>query len=183
MLNFIKKHSNHESPLEHVQITVHIIGISRALSHQLVRHRIASYSQMSQRYVKSEAPEYIIPPSIAKNAEAHIKYEKILQRITKCYNELTKLNISTEDARYVMPQATETKIIVSMNIRSWRHFFAERCCMKAQWEIRNVANEILHQFKTLYPGIFENSGPRCLKYNKCLENKPCNFFKGKIENA
>lgn len=172
MLEFIKKHKNHESPLEHVLITVHIQGVSRSLTHQLVRHRIASYSQMSQRYTKNNF-DFIIPPSIKNNEEAKILFVEQMEKANETYKKLNELGIPNEDSRYVFPNATETRIVVSMNIRSWKHFFNERCCTKAQWEIRNLANEILRLFRENIPVIFDDAGPKCQKYNVCLENEPC----------
>lgn len=175
MISFIDKHSNHESPLEHVNITVHIQGVSRSLTHQLVRHRLASYSQMSQRYVKKNF-EYIIPPSIKKNKTALDLYVKEMKNLNDLYLKFVNAGIPNEDARYIFPNGAETKIVMSMNIRMWKHFFAERCCYKAQWEIRTLANEILTLFKDNIDIVFANVGPKCIKLGKCPENKSCGFI-------
>jgi len=147
--DFIKKiiSSGHESPLEHVKFTFAIEGVSRALTHQLVRHRLASYSQQSQRYVKESNFKYVVPPSIQKNSLAKEEFEKIMDLIQESYTRLSDLlakegiNAETvnQDARFVLPQAVETKIMVTMNCRELMHFFKHRCCARAQWEIRSLA--------------------------------------------
>ena len=142
----------HESPVEHVSFTFGIEGISRACSHQLVRHRIASYSQKSQRYVSENQFEYITPNAIEDVSSVKNKYDELMNYIQSEYNnirdELINYHISkgydkkvaekmaNEDARYVLPNACETKIIVTMNIRSLFNFFRHRCCLRAQEEIR-----------------------------------------------
>lgn len=177
----------HESPVEHVSFTFGIEGISRACSHQLVRHRIASYSQKSQRYVSENQFEYITPTAIEDVSSAKNKYDKLMNYIQSEYNnirdELINYHISkgydkkvaekmaNEDARYVLPNACETKIIVTMNIRSLFNFFRHRCCNRAQWEIRNVANEMLKLCLQKAPHIFANAGPSCIADGKCPEGK------------
>ncbi|NLN84272.1 MAG: FAD-dependent thymidylate synthase, partial [Firmicutes bacterium] len=132
----------HESPIEHVSFTFAIEGVSRALSHQLVRHRIASFSQQSQRYVKEDAFDYIIPPSIAQDAEAKAAFVSLMEQIQSTYNQLSSKGIPSEDARYVLPNACETKIVVTMNARSLYNFLTVRLCTRAQWEIRKMAELI-----------------------------------------
>ena len=177
----------HESPVEHVSFTFGIEGISRACSHQLVRHRIASYSQKSQRYVSENQFEYITPTAIEDVSFAKNKYDELMNYIQSEYNnirnELINYHISkgydkkvaekmaNEDARYVLPNACETKIIVTMNIRSLFNFFRHRCCNRAQWEIRNVANEMLKLCLQKAPHIFANAGPSCIADGKCSEGK------------
>ena len=211
----------HESPLEHVSFTFAIEGISRACTHQIVRHRIASYSQQSQRYVKLEQFEYIIPPAIEKNPEAKRIFIETMERDQKAYDELVDLLLedilidkhaadygscireilkenpdaapdrskvldlyaekffedyrkaekqAIEDARYVFPNACETKIVVTMNARSLLHFFNVRCCNRAQWEIREMATEMLKECKKIAPALFKKAGPDCV-YGKCGEGK------------
>ena len=163
----------HESPLEHVSFTFGIEGISRACSHQLVRHRIASYSQKSQRYVSENDFDFVLPDSILNNEEAKSSYDYCMNIIDQTYNELVKIGIEKEDARMVLPNACETQIIVTMNARSLLNFFKHRCCNRAQWEIREVADEMLRQCKKVAPNLFSNAGPSCL-YSKCLEgNMSC----------
>ena len=211
----------HESPLEHVSFTFAIEGISRACTHQIVRHRIASYSQQSQRYVKLEQFEYIIPPAIESNSEAKRIFIEAMERDQKADDELVDLLLedilidkhaadygscireilkenpdavpdrskvldlyaekffedyrkaekqAIEDARYVFPNACETKIVITMNARSLLHFFNVRCCNRAQWEIREMATEMLKECKKIAPALFKKAGPDCV-YGKCGEGK------------
>lgn len=215
----------HESPFEHVSFTFAIEGISRCCTHQIVRHRIASYSQQSQRYVKLEQFEYIIPPEIEKDEYAKKIYIEHMEASQDAYDNLTKkliinkldekypewfgsdeskyLYLSTEDlidlkydianiwknghkkeynaiekqaiedARYVFPNACETKIVVTMNVRSLLHFFNVRCCNRAQWEIRQMADEMLKECRKVAPKLFKNAGPDCT-FGKCGEgNMSC----------
>lgn len=178
----------HESPLEHASFTFGIEGVSRSLLAQITRHRIASYSVQSQRYVKNSNCEYVIPPEIEKNidakkefvnfmADVQDKYEKLTDLLKKQHiNELTeegRLNeaeidkaaekMAIEDARYVLPNAYTTKIICTFNARSLLNFFSHRCCNRAQWEIRELACEMLKLVKKEAPNIFACAGPNCVK--------------------
>lgn len=170
---FIQKLFNlgHFSPFEHVSFTFAISGVSRALTHQLVRHRIASYSQKSQRYVSENKFEYIIPPSIEKNHEAYIEYTKTIEDIQRKYDKLINLGIPKEDARFVLPNACETKILVTMNARALMNFFEHRCCTRAQWEIREMANKMLAEVKKVAPNIFNHAGAACMSLGYCPEGK------------
>ena len=159
----------HFSPMEHVTFTFAIEGVSRALSHQLVRHRIASYSQQSQRYVKEHNFETILPPSIAVRPEAKAKFENLMVEIQNTYNEFVEMGVLAEDARYILPNATETKIVCTFNARSLMNFFKLRCCMRAQWEIRQLANKMLAECKKVAPIIFANAGPTCISEGVCHE--------------
>ncbi len=159
----------HLSTLEHVSFTFAIEGVSRVLTHQLVRHRIASYSQQSQRYVKEHAFETILPPSIAANADAQAKFNALMEEIQSLYNEFTEAGIAAEDARYILPNATETKIVCTLNARSLLNFFSLRCCTRAQWEIRMLANKMLAECQKVAPVIFENAGPTCVSEGVCHE--------------
>ncbi|QDR78782.1 FAD-dependent thymidylate synthase [Sporomusa termitida] len=159
----------HLSTFEHVNFTFAIEGISRVLTHQLVRHRIASYSQQSQRYVSEHGFEYILPPAIAGHPEAKVKYDRLLHQIQQTYDELVSLGIHQEDARYVLANATETKIVVTMNARSLLHFFEKRCCQRAQWEIRNLANVMLAEVRSVAPRLFAKAGPTCVTGGYCPE--------------
>ena len=167
---FIQKLTDlgHQSPLEHCTFTFGIEGVSRALSHQLVRHRIASYSQKSQRYVNEDRFEYVVPPTIAQNQDALVAFEDAMQDCRGAYALLRSFDIPAEDARFVLANATETKIIVTMNARSLLHFFEERCCSRAQWEIRQMANEMLKICKDKAPNLFANAGASCVR-GKCKE--------------
>jgi len=235
---FIEKLASikHLSPFEHVSFSFAVEGVSRTLTHQLVRHRIASYSQQSQRYVKETMFDFIVPPSIENNEKAKEIFIKEMENSQKAYDDIVRelmidkifatdkyykwyekiTEIETtyngkdwdvkgiyktliegknvekvdeylelfkkefpkehsalekeaiEDARYVFPNATETKIVVTMNARSLMHFFKLRCCNRAQWEIRALADEMLSQVIKVAPAIFNNSGAPCT-FGKCPE--------------
>ncbi|RLF46560.1 MAG: FAD-dependent thymidylate synthase [Thermoplasmata archaeon] len=159
----------HTSVVEHASFTFAISGVSRALTHQLVRHRIASYSQQSQRYVNLKEPTYVTPPSIERNKEIKKIYDEFMKEIWNKYNELLNSGIPTEDARYVLPNATTSNIIVTMNARTLLSFFELRCCMHAQWEIRKLAWKMLGEVKKVAPTIFKNAGPPCRSKGICPE--------------
>ncbi|MGD9316686.1 MAG: FAD-dependent thymidylate synthase [Anaerolineae bacterium] len=144
----------HESIIEHANVTFEITGISRACSHQLVRHRLASYSQESQRYVDMAAPEFVIPPSVADNPQARAIWDEFMDQVSDTYRRLRELGTRKEDARFVLPNATATRIIVTMNFRSLRHLISVRCDKAAQWEIRALALEMLRQVHELAPAVF-----------------------------
>ncbi len=178
---FVKKvvESGHESPLEHVKFTFAIEGVSRALTHQLVRHRIASFSQQSQRYVKETDFNYIIPPSVEKDEETKEEFERTMKEIQEEYNKIIEKfkekgmvgEKANQDARYLLPQAAETKIVVTMNCRELLHFFQQRCCARAQWEIRGLAYEMLLLCRRKLPGVFGNAGPKCVSLGYCPEGE------------
>ena len=185
----------HESVFEHVSFTFGIEGISRACSHQLVRHRIASYSQKSQRYVNENGFEFITPPEIEELPEGKAEFDRLMEQITESYDKIADLltanhtarltaegldektaaskarKLANEDARFVLPNACETKIVVTMNVRSLFNFFEHRCCNRAQWEIRAVAEEMLRLCKETAPNIFCHAGPSCVVSGKCPEGK------------
>ena len=176
--DFIKKlmDMGHESVLEHASFTFGIEGVSRVLLAQLTRHRIASFSVQSQRYVSYENGfGYIIPDSIiALGKDAVQKYRNQMETIESWYIEWQKQlgtgEKSNEDARFVLPNACETRIMVTMNVRELRHFFSLRMCNRAQWEIRKMAEEMFRLcFKTA-PTLFMNAGPACLR-GKCPEGE------------
>ena len=159
----------HESPLEHVSFTFGIEGISRACSHQLVRHRIASYSQKSQRYVEESCFDYIIPPSII-GTEYENDYNYMMYQIQEFYKDLRAMGLEPEDARMVLPNACATSIIVTMNVRTLLNFFKHRDCNRAQWEIRSVAREMMKLCKEVAPKLFAKAGASC-RYGKCSEGE------------
>jgi thymidylate synthase (FAD) len=161
----------HTSVIEHASFTFAISDVSRSLTHQLVRHRIASYSQQSQRYVNLHEPNYVIPPSIGKNKRTKKAYEETMGAIWIHYNKLLELKIPAEDARYVLPNGACTNIMVTMNARSLLNFFELRCCLHAQWEIRLLANKMLQEVKKIAPLIFKNAGPSCKTKQICPEKK------------
>ena len=161
----------HTSVIEHACFTFAISGVSRSLTHQLVRHRIASYAQQSQRYVDFKEPNYVVPPKIAKNNQMKKAYDKTMNTIWEQYNNLLEMGIPAEDSRFVLPNAACTNIMVTMNARSLMNFFELRCCMHAQWEIRQLANKMLKEVKKVAPIIFKNAGPACKSKGICPENK------------
>jgi thymidylate synthase (FAD) len=163
---------HHESPFEHCSFTFGIEGVSRALTHQLVRHRIASYDQRSQRYCAEGNFEAVLPATIEKNDEARIAFRGLMADTNNVYQKLVALGIPKEDARMVLPNACETKILVTMNARSLYHFFNLRCCTRAQWEIRDMANEMLVILKKDFPILFGNAGPSCVN-GFCPEEDKC----------
>ncbi len=153
----------HEDIIEHVSVTFLIEGISRTCSHQLVRHRIASYSQESQRYVSLKKGGWapVVPPAIAANEEAAEILADAWKVLQTAYQKLRELNIRKEDARFLLPNATETRLVMSMNLRSLRHFFHLRCDSAAQWEIRAVAREMLRLVYPLAPHVFQDIYDAC----------------------
>ncbi len=162
----------HGSVIEHASFTFSIEGVSRAMTHQLVRHRIASYTQQSQRYVEYNTLEsYVTPPSIEKDKKVKTNYEQTLTKISETYQNLLKMGIPKEDARFILPNAAKTNIIVTMNARELRHFFNLRCCQRAQWEIKQTATEMLKLAKKATPALFENAGPSCVEVGYCFEGK------------
>ena len=188
----------HHSPLEHCSFTFAIEGISRACSHQLVRHRIASYSQQSQRYVElKDTFDYIMPSNISKHKDTKTAFENAMIDIKRYYDYLVDAlqedyisngmdkksanKKAIEDARYVLPNACETKIVVTMNVRTLMNFFSHRCCDRSQKEIRDLANEMLKQVKEIAPTIFKKAGEPCLR-GKCPEGAmSCGKIKSKIK--
>jgi thymidylate synthase (FAD) len=170
LVRFVIK-SGHLSTTEHINFTFAIEGVSRALTHQLVRHRVASYNQQSQRYVSfKDNFEYITPPQIAEDSNIKDEYDKLVKNTHDLYKRLLNKGIEAEDARYLLPNASETKIIVTMNGRELLHFFTVRCCNRAQWEIREMAIKMLKQVKKTAPIVFEKAGPNCLR-GLCSEGK------------
>ncbi|HCR12630.1 FAD-dependent thymidylate synthase [Solidesulfovibrio sp.] len=170
--------SGHESPVEHVSFTFAVAGVSRALSHQLVRHRIASYSQQSQRYVDAAGFDYVLPPQIAAIPEARARFEAAMAQAGAAYAEIQEILAAqgrgakaNEDARFVLPNACETKVVVTMNCRSLLHFFELRCCMRAQWEIRAMACAMLGLCREALPVIFAGAGARCERLGYCPEDE------------
>ncbi len=165
------KKLQHLSVFEHAYFSFYIEGISRVTTHQLVRHRIASYSQQSQRFVRVKE-ETVIPASIEKKEEIKKIYQSAIENAFQSYEKLIEMGIPKEDARYLLPQAIETKIIVSMNARELMHFFSLRTCNNSQWEIREMAWKMLERVKEVAPIIFSDSGPYCFR-EPCPEGKTC----------
>lgn len=146
--------SDHTSVLEHSYATFRVDGASRSFTHQIVRHRLASFSQQSQRYVDESNFHYVIPPSIQENPDALKLFESTMKTIEESYIKLREMNIKKEDARFLLPNAIESIIVISANFREWRHIFELRCSMHAQWEIRQVALEMLKILKEKAPHTF-----------------------------
>ena len=199
----------HASPTEHASFTFGIEGISRACSHQLVRHRIASYSQQSQRYVDGTKFDFVTPPAVAANPRALDAYNRVIDAQAQAYREIRDalaagyineylgevqqgsdeeiiaafretdkaqcaafIKKANEDARFILPNASTTKIVCTFNARSLENFFAHRCCNRAQWEIREVAEQMLLQCREVAPHLFSHCGPSCL-FGPCPEGKMC----------
>lgn len=158
----------HVSVVEHATFTFSLEGISRAASHQLVRHRIASYTQQSQRYVTLK-DEFVIPVTVRNNEKARTLFEETVKELALTYQKLIDMSIPKEDARFVMPGATKTNIVVTMNARELLHFFALRCCERTQWELRDIAWEMLRLAKEVAPIIFSSAGPSCVQRGLCPE--------------
>lgn len=160
----------HISVIEHASFTFSLEGVSRALTHQLVRHRIASYTQQSQRYVKVEdLDSFVLPKSVKENKNAFRIFKEIIKEIHKSYKELIEIGIPKEDARFLLPNATKTNIVLTMNARELLHFFQLRCCNRAQWEIREVSWRMVSQVREKAPLIFKDAGPLCVKRGECPE--------------
>lgn len=170
--------SHHDSILEHATFTFLVEGVSRVLLAQATRHRLASFSVESQRYVGYEDElKYVIPPAILRLGEDYVsKYRAQMEQMHFWYNEWTDIlgggQEAREDARFVLPNAVETSMLVTMNGRELRHFFSMRCCNRAQWEIRAMANDMLRQCKEVAPMMFADAGPGCVR-GACPEGKPC----------
>lgn len=153
----------HESILEHVSFTFQIEGISRVASHQLVRHRLASYAQQSQRYVSLKEADFICPPTIAANPPAIALYQEVARACQKAYEKLLTLGIPKEDARYIIPQGMTTNLVFTANARELLHVFRLRLCNRAQWEIRELCLKMLAIVREKAPVIFESAGPPCIE--------------------
>jgi thymidylate synthase (FAD) len=160
--------SGHMSVLEHVSYTFAIEGISRACSHQLVRHRLASFSMQSQRYVSETEPDYIVPDSVVAAGQEQ-RFKSAMENAWAFYRALRNAGVPDEDARFVLPNAAETKLIVTMNVRELLHFFNLRCCNRAQWEIRALANAMLKLVQGKTPILFATAGPACVAAGYCPE--------------
>ncbi|MBR6870492.1 MAG: FAD-dependent thymidylate synthase [Candidatus Methanomethylophilaceae archaeon] len=160
----------HHSVIEHAVFTFSVEGVSRALTHQLVRHRMASFSQQSQRYVSLTEPTYVTPHTIEGDPEAEKRFEETMDSIWKAYRDLEEMGIPAEDARYLLPNGCTTNITITMNARELLHFFSLRCCNRAQWEIREMADRMLELCMEVSPVIFKDAGPPCVR-GPCPEGK------------
>lgn len=184
----------HESPIEHASFTFGIEGVSRSLLAQITRHRIASYSVQSQRYVKEASFEYVLPPQIEAEPEAKAEFLRAMEAAQASYERIAAIlaqkrkaeylaagmeekaaaraaeKTAIEDARFVLPNACDTKLMVTMNARSLQNFFRHRCCSRAQWEIRELAKQMLELVLPVAPALFARSGPPCVS-GPCPEGK------------
>ncbi|MBE6519990.1 MAG: FAD-dependent thymidylate synthase [Thermoplasmata archaeon] len=160
----------HHSVIEHAVFTFSVEGVSRALTHQLVRHRMASFSQQSQRYASLTEPTYVTPHTIEGDPEAEKRFEETMDSIWKAYRDLEEMGIPAEDARYLLPNGCTTNITITMNARELLHFFSLRCCNRAQWEIREMADRMLELCMEVSPVIFKDAGPPCVR-GPCPEGK------------
>lgn len=163
--------SQHLSVVEHASFTFRVEGLSRAALAQLTRHRLASYSVQSQRYVPILSADLVTPESI-QESELHMEVKRLMGDVLSLYRRLVDAGVPVEDARYVTPQAVPTNLIVTMNARELLHFFSLRSCNKAQWEIRELSDKMLKLCKSVAPKLFRNAGPGCLS-GYCLEHPPC----------
>lgn len=159
----------HLSVFEHATFTFGVEGISRVTSHQLVRHRIASYSQQSQRYVDISGSENFVIPKTIEKSKISNKVKEFLGKASRLYEELLREGVPAEDARFILPQAITTNIVVTMNARELHHFFQLRLCRRAQWEIREMAARMLFEVLKVAPILFEKAGPSCYSRNRCSE--------------
>ena len=164
--------------MSHLGFTFAIEGISRACSHQLVRHRVASFSQQSQRYIQAKRllERVVVPPSIEEKAGD--EFNEFIQEASNTYNKFIELGVPREDARFILPNAVATSLLITMDGRSLMHFFGLRLCERAQWEVRAIAEDMLAQVRAVEPELFSNAGPYCVQLGRCPEGK---FSCGKME--
>jgi thymidylate synthase (FAD) len=167
------RQSGHLSTFEHASFTFAVDGISRVCSHQLVRHRVASYSQKSQRYVPAGGDRVVVPPSVGERPEARELFDAAFAEARRAYERLLELGVPKEDARFILPHGMETSLFVTMNARELLHFFSLRLCRRAQWEIRSLAREMLRAVLPVAPELFGSAGPGCLSPGGCTEGVPC----------
>lgn len=163
--------SGHTSTIEHASFTFAIEDVSRVLTHELVRHRIASYSQQSQRYINGKKFGFVTPPTILSKKEAKIIFDQTIKDLGEKYEKLIELGVPKEDARFILPNATDVKIVVTMNARSLFNFLARRMCNRAQWEIRTMAVLMHKELIKVAPNIFKYAGPTCKTENICWEGE------------
>ena len=176
MLKLIERviSSGHYSTIEHIQVSFAISNVSRACTHQLVRHRHMSFSQKAQRYVKEKGQfDYIIPPTIEKNPEMKLKFENLMSEISKVYGELTDAGILAEDARAVLPNATSTSLVASLNLRELIHLANLRLCTRAQYEIRTMVKMMCDALVAEEPWLKPYLVPKCERFGFCDEDKSC----------
>lgn len=163
--------AGHESVLEHAVFTFRVEGLSRAALAQLTRHRLASFDVQSQRYVRIHGVDLVMPETI-RSSDFYVEAGSLMEDVMNLYQRMVDAGIPAEDARYITPQAVPTVLVMTMNARELRHFFSLRCCNRAQWEIRGLADEMLTICRQVAPALFEGAGPGCVT-GYCKEKKPC----------
>ena len=163
--------AGHESVLEHAVFTFRVEGLSRAALAQLTRHRLASFDVQSQRYVRIHGVDLVMPETI-RSSDFYAEAGSLMKDVMNLYHRMVDAGIPAEDARYITPQAVPTVLVMTMNARELRHFFSLRCCNRAQWEIRHLADEMLTICRHVAPELFEGAGPGCVT-GYCKEKKPC----------
>ena len=183
ILYYIKQalSSGHDSILEHISYTFRISDISRACSHQLVRHRLASICQVSQRYVSNQEAATVIPDKIQNNPELLDKAKTLIEQSHDFYNMCLTNGIPKEDARYLLPEGTYTSLVITMNVREILHFLNLRCCYRAQWEIRKVAWAIQRILSNDLPFMQNCTGPQCWKLGHCPETRKCSKYNKELD--
>ncbi len=173
--------SGHFSPFEHASFTFAIEGISRVTSHQLVRHRMASYTQQSQRYVSLKELDYTTPATIASRPSLRAKYREMMETAHKLYLELQQAGVPAEDARYVLPSAVETRLVMTMNGRELIHASSLRLCLRAQWEIVQLFELIRAEVEKVAPLIGAQLRPKCYPLGYCDEVESCGLFPTRVQ--
>ena len=176
------RRSGHLSTFEHASFTFAVDGLSRVASPQLVRHRLASFSQQSQRYVRMDRPAVVLPPSVAAIPEAAELFRAQAEASHQAYEELVALGVPQEDARFILPHGWETRLVLTMNARELHHFFRLRLCRRAQWEIRELARQMLAMCRREAPTLFRVAGPSCI-FGPCGEARPCGQPYSNVEDV
>ncbi|MBI2304684.1 MAG: FAD-dependent thymidylate synthase [Chloroflexi bacterium] len=168
--------AGHLSPFEHASFTFAIDGISRVTSHQLVRHRLASYTQQSQRYVSLGQLEYVTPHSIARRSDWEARYREAIEGVHRLYCDMMEAGIPGEDARYILPNAVETRLVMTMNARELMHAASLRLCLRAQWEIVQLFENIKIEVRKVAPRIGDELKPKCFHMGYCDEAECCGLM-------
>ncbi|MDP2659254.1 MAG: FAD-dependent thymidylate synthase, partial [Dehalococcoidia bacterium] len=168
--------SGHLSPLEHISFTFAIEGVSRAASHQLVRHRLASYSQQSQRYVSLKKLDCVTPPKIQRKPELAVAFQEAVDSVHRLYGRMLEEGIPAEDARYILPNAACTNLVMTMNARELIHVCSVRLCLRAQWEIRELFTHVKSEVETVAPRIGAELMIKCDRLGYCDERESCGLY-------
>jgi thymidylate synthase (FAD) len=174
--------SGHLSPFEHASFTFAIEGLSRAASHQLVRHRLASYSQQSQRWVALKKLEWVTPTTIARRAELHSRFQDLVTEVHRFYCQMLEAGVPAEDARYILPNATATNLVMTMNARELIHVCSVRLCLRAQWEIRELFTRVKALVEEVAPRIGAELKIKCERLGYCDEKETCGLYPTRESN-